>query len=98
MTNNQNEGGIEMKKNLLEYIYDQIKDNLDPIGKGYDANSSLKACEAVDLLKSNEKKQVCEEIRAIASKAGTNSVYYDKSAYIANLIQFHAETWEKNQT
>lgn len=29
-----------MRKRILEKIYDRIKDELDPIGKGYDVESS----------------------------------------------------------
>lgn len=87
-----------MRKRILEKIYDRIKDELDPIGKGYDVESSKLACEAFDALSFSEKKKVCEEIRNIAPKAGTNSEHYNESAYVANLIQFCCEMWEQSHT
>ena len=87
-----------MKKRILEIIYDRIKNDLDPISKGYDVESSKLACDAFDSLSFNEKKMVCEEIQKITPKAGTNSEHYDESAYVANLILFHCETWKQSLT
>ena len=87
-----------MKKNKLEALYDQIKDRIEPVGKGYDVESAKVACDAFDKLSLAEKNEVYREIREVAPKAGTNSVGYRKAAIIANYLQFHVETWEKSVT
>lgn len=52
-----------MKKKKLEALYDQIKDRIEPVGKGYDVESARVACDAFDKLSFAEKNEVCREIR-----------------------------------
>ena len=83
-----------MMKRILEAIYDQVKDSIEPVGKGFDAESAKMACDAFDKLSLAEKNEVYREIREIAPKAGTNSSGYGRAAIIANYLQFHVETWK----
>lgn len=46
-----------MKKKKLEALYDQIKDRIEPVGKGYDVESARVACDAFDKLSFAEKKR-----------------------------------------
>ena len=48
-----------MKKKKLETLYDQIKDRIEPVGKGYDVESARVACDAFDKLSFAEKNEVC---------------------------------------
>ena len=52
-------GVLLMKKKKLEALYDQIKDRIEPVGKGYDVESARVACDAFDKLSFAEKNEVC---------------------------------------
>jgi len=86
-----------MKTKMLKKIYEDIRSDLNRTDMGFDSRSSMLACTAFDRLSFQEKKEICEEIKSIAPKAGTNSNHYGNAAYVANLLQFYAETWQNNE-
>lgn len=84
-----------MKAKTLERIYNQIEEKIGHVGKEYDAERARIAIDLFDKLTSDEKWSAYEEIREIAPLSGTNSYYYGSAAIVANLVQFHVETWQQ---
>lgn len=84
-----------MKAKILERIYNQIEEKIGYVGKEYDTERARIAIDMFDNLTSGEKWLVYEEIRGIAPLSGTNSYHYGSAAIVANLIQFHVETWQQ---